>query len=63
MVGILTSKKGEVLGVYDCQLGFWVIQSPLQQKKEINMKCLWNYGNLLSRKVLGVHLFVTMWDL
>lgn len=32
MVKILTSKKGEVLGVNDFELHIWVIQSPLEQR-------------------------------
>lgn len=32
VVKILTSKKGEVLGVNDFELRFWVIQSPLEQR-------------------------------
>lgn len=35
VVKILTSKKGEVLGVNDFELRFWVIQSPLEQRNTL----------------------------
>lgn len=37
MIKILTSKKGEILGLNDFELRFWVIQSPLEQRNiELN---------------------------
>jgi len=35
VVKILTGKKGEVLGVNDFELRFWVIQSPLEQRNTL----------------------------
>lgn len=32
---ILTSKKGEILGVNDFELRFWVIQPPLEQRNTL----------------------------
>lgn len=37
VVKILTSKKGEVLGVNDFELRFWVIQSPLEQRNTLKL--------------------------
>lgn len=37
VIKILTSKKGEILGLNDFELRFWVIQSPLEQRNiELN---------------------------
>lgn len=39
VVNILTSKKGEVLGVNDFELGIWVIQFPLEQRNALSECC------------------------